>query len=79
MTEEYVEISEGEFPYLCELCQKMYSEEGFKEHLRTHSREEILALKRLADLHATNPEGYEKLVWETLRLEYWAAKQRQKT
>lgn len=58
--------------FICELCQRLYStEKSFLEHLDEHSVEEVEALRKLAELGVSDPEKYEKLVWETLRLEYW--------
>lgn len=58
--------------FICELCQRLYSsEESFLEHLSEHSKEEIEALKKLAELSLKDEEAYETLCWELIRLEYF--------
>ena len=71
MTEEgYVEIGGGD--YLCELCQRRFTSEDFLRHLsEEHNREEVEALRKLAELALRNEEEYEQLCWELLRKEYF--------
>lgn len=45
-SEEWVDLTKDMI--VCELCSKCYTPEEFYEHLKEHSREEILILKELA-------------------------------
>jgi len=50
MTENYEgwqDLTEGML--ICELCSKYYTLEEFYEHLREHSKEEVLILKKLSE------------------------------
>lgn len=67
-SEEWVDLCEGMLT--CELCQIQFSEEAFYEHLKTHTKEEVEALKRLAELSLKNREAYEELRWQLVVLEY---------
>lgn len=70
MSEEWVDLAR-ESMIVCELCSRRFTEEGFFEHLKEHSEEEVEALKRLAELSWKNKEAYETLCWELIRLEYF--------
>jgi hypothetical protein len=55
----------------CELCGRSWCfsndkrcEEFFLQHLKTHSREEVEALHRLAKLELQNKESYEELSFQ---------------
>lgn len=69
MNEEYVSLTEGYIT--CELCSRYFTEEAFYEHLKEHTKEEIKALKQLAELSLNDEEAYETLCWELIRLEYF--------
>jgi len=56
--------------YDCELCNfSTNSAESFSEHLRKHSKSELLKLYQLTKLSIEDPEKYEELMWEMLKLE----------
>lgn len=48
MTEENVVDLTSEM-ITCELCQKRFHEENFYKHLSTHSKEEVEALRKIAE------------------------------
>jgi len=50
MTEKYEEWQDlTEDMLICELCSKYFTPEEFYEHLREHSKEEVLILKKLSE------------------------------
>jgi len=68
--EEYVDLAR-ECNMVCEFCSRRFTEELFLEHLSEHSKEDIEALKRLAELSLRDEEEYKALCWELIRLEYF--------
>jgi len=58
--------------YVCELCQIFFSSpDSFCEHLKTHSRQELEALRKLALLDIQDPKKHDDLVWEMIKMEYF--------
>jgi len=56
--------------YICELCNfSTNSAESFSEHLRKHSKSELLKLYELTKLSIENPEKYEELMLEMFKIE----------
>jgi len=45
--EEWQDLTAGMM--ICELCSKYYTPEEFYEHLKEHSKEEVLILKKLSE------------------------------
>jgi len=56
--------------YVCELCNfSTNSEEAFSEHLRKHTKRELQKLWELTKLSIEDPERYEELMWELIKVE----------
>ena len=59
--EEWQDLTEGML--ICELCSKYFTPEEFYEHLREHSKEEVLILKKLTEkLKNMTSEQYRKFL-----------------
>ena len=51
---EWIDLTEGLIT--CELCSTRFTPEGFYEHLKEHTKEEIEVLKKLAEKSMTMTE-----------------------
>ena len=56
--------------FVCELCDKSIRIEEFLQHLDSHSRQEVEALRQLAVCAVENPDEYENLTLELLSVEH---------
>jgi hypothetical protein len=62
--------SSSRHDFVCELCDKSIPIEEFLQHLDSHSRQEVEALRQLAYVAIQNPDGYENLRFELLSVDH---------
>jgi cephalosporin-C deacetylase-like acetyl esterase len=70
--------SSSRHSFECELCEKSIPIEEFLQHLDSHSRQEVEALRKLAYIAIHNQDGYENLKLELLTLEHQEHVKREK-
>jgi hypothetical protein len=68
----------------CELCNKLWCSNSidvilqeFYDHLNKHTKEEVLVLRKLAELELKDPSAYQQLKESLMRLEYVMRRNRQ--